>query len=108
VAYNVGAATIYYDAGIIDSDECKVHDSNHLNHAINLVGYGTCPKTGKKYWVLRNSWSSYWGDEGYFKVVRGEKDCGVSTDAGFPILAVGDEAEMKQQEVQQAEDEIYV
>ena len=50
------------------------------------MGYGTCPKTGLKYWTLRNSWSTYWGEKGYFRVVRGERDCGVTTDAGYPVV----------------------
>merc|ERR1719421_1542051 len=86
VAFNVGPDTIYYDSGIINTDYCKANSVDDLDHAINLVGYGTDKKTGLKYWTLRNSWSTYWGDQGYFRVVRGEKDCGVTTDAGFVVV----------------------
>jgi len=86
IAFNVADSAIYYDSGIIDSDECKKNTNDDLNHAINLVGYGTDKASGKDYWVIRNSWSTYWGDQGYFKVVRGEKDCGVTTDAGYPVV----------------------
>lgn len=36
--------------------------SDDLDHAVLLVGYGTCPVTGKGYWLIKNSWSTYWGD----------------------------------------------
>ncbi|CAD7941096.1 unnamed protein product [Amoebophrya sp. A25] len=91
---------LYYDAGIVDTAECEATAPSDLNHAINLVGFGTCKETGKKYWTLRNSWSTYWGHEGYFRVVRGKRDCGVSTDAGYPLLnAVGPETKMNANEV---------
>lgn len=90
VSLNVVDEIIYYDSGIVDVEDCTKTDVDDLDHAINLVGYGTDEKTGQDYWVLRNSWSTYWGDEGYFKIMRGERDCGVSTDAGFPTVAVSE------------------
>ena len=52
-------------AGILDDPRCK-WKSDELDHAVLLVGYGTCPKTGKDYWLIRNSWSTYWGDKVIF------------------------------------------
>ncbi len=49
-----------------------------------LVGYGTT-KEGIDYWLVRNSWSKLWGEDGYFKVERGPGDCGIATD---PMVAV--------------------
>jgi hypothetical protein len=43
-------------------------------HAVVIVGWGQ-NKNGKKYWIIRNSWGTKWGDGGYFKMVRGVNNC---------------------------------
>ena len=45
------------------------------DHAISLVGYGT--ESGTKYWIGRNSWGTFWGYEGYFRLVRGTNNLGI-------------------------------
>lgn len=40
-----------------------------LNHEISVVGYGTTDD-GEDYWVGRNSWGSYWGEYGFFRITR--------------------------------------
>uniref|UniRef100_A0A7S0RNP8 Peptidase C1A papain C-terminal domain-containing protein n=1 Tax=Chlamydomonas leiostraca TaxID=1034604 RepID=A0A7S0RNP8_9CHLO len=76
----------YYSEGVYYRADCGT-DEDSLNHAVLLVGYGTTP-AGTDYWLLRNSWSSYWGDGGYFKLARKGNDCGITVD---PVLAVVDE-----------------
>lgn len=39
------------------------------NHVVSLVGYGVQNTT--KYWIGRNSWGTYWGESGFFKIIRG-------------------------------------
>ncbi|KAF4754552.1 hypothetical protein FOZ63_005953, partial [Perkinsus olseni] len=70
--------------GVINDPTCK--GVQNTDHAVNLVGYGTDPSSGLDYWLLRNSWSTNWGDEGYFKIVRGERDCGISLDVSYPVI----------------------
>lgn len=54
-------------------------------HAIVLVGWGE-EKNGIKYWIIRNSWGKNWGDNGYFKMIRGENNCKIEENciAGIP------------------------
>jgi len=71
-----------YTSGIIKpgaSDCSKVS----LDHAINIVGYGVEGTT--KFWIVRNSWGLSWGEEGYFRIIRGEGACGLNAGVVFPL-----------------------
>ena len=61
-----------------------------VNHAVVAVGYGSTEETEKSpsvpYYIVRNSWSSSWGMEGYFWMKRNENLCGVSDCASFPVV----------------------
>jgi len=47
-------------------------------HAIKLMGYGSAGDT--KFWLLANSWNEHWGEKGYFRMLRGNDECGVESD----------------------------
>jgi cathepsin X len=55
-----------YTAGINMYDTCVAKTTNH---AIQLNGWGT--ENGVDYWIGRNSWGTYWGEHGFFRIVRG-------------------------------------
>uniref|UniRef100_A0A0E0PKI3 Peptidase C1A papain C-terminal domain-containing protein n=1 Tax=Oryza rufipogon TaxID=4529 RepID=A0A0E0PKI3_ORYRU len=54
-------------------------------HAVKLIGWGTTD-AGEDYWLLANQWNRGWGDDGYFKIIRGTNECGIEEDvvAGMP------------------------
>jgi hypothetical protein len=61
-----------YSSGVFSS-KC----GSDVDHAIVLVGYGTDATSGLDYYLIRNSWSAGWGEEGYIRVARyGEKPAG--------------------------------
>jgi len=66
----------FYQGGIIDAgaDEC---DPQALNHGVTIVGYGV--EGTKQYWIVKNSWGSGWGEEGYFRMAIGTGVCGINT-----------------------------
>lgn len=55
-------------------------------HAIKIVGWGV--EDGTPYWRVANSWNESWGDKGYFKIKRGNNECGIEGQivAGIPKL----------------------
>jgi len=59
-----------YTGGIITQTQ-----PSSINHIISLVGYGT--ENGVDYWIGRNSWGQYWGEQGWFRIIRGRNALGV-------------------------------
>ena len=47
-----------------------------------MVGYGVDEQTGLKYWTCRNSWGTSFGEDGFFRILRGADECGIES-AGF-------------------------
>lgn len=73
-----------YRSGIINvsNTDCNPND---LNHAVNIVGWGT--ENGVDYWIVQNSWSQYWGEKGFFRIVRGTGCCGINQIAITAIVS---------------------
>nr|XP_020444365.1 cathepsin B-like [Monopterus albus] len=55
-------------------------------HAIRILGWGE--ENGTPYWLAANSWNTDWGDEGFFKIKRGNDECGIESDivTGIPLI----------------------
>ena len=71
-----------YSQGIYDEPQCN---QLWLGHAVGVVGYGQ--EGSLKYWIVRNSWGTDWGENGYARMIRGKgNQCGLATDVFFPIV----------------------
>ncbi|CAG4983036.1 cathepsin B [Colias croceus] len=82
-----GAFTVYSDLLTYKSGVYKHTIGDALGgHAIKIMGWGV--ENGNKYWLIANSWNSDWGDNGFFKILRGEDHCGIESSivAGEPLL----------------------
>jgi cathepsin L len=80
----------FYKRGVYQDPQC----GDQLDHGVLIVGYGTDILQGLDYWIVKNSWTSNWGDEGYIKILRNyEKHggdssgmCGIASQPSFPII----------------------
>jgi len=76
--------------------DTKYNDSQ-VDHVVSVTGWGETPG-GIKYWIIRNSWGTYWGEHGWFKVRRGvnqnlieaQCDWAVPTFKGLKTVIEGD------------------
>ncbi|CDW54404.1 tubulointerstitial nephritis antigen [Trichuris trichiura] len=50
-------------------------------HSVRIIGWGVDHSTGTpvKYWLCANSWGEDWGENGLFRIVRGENHCDIET-----------------------------
>ncbi|PIO71744.1 papain family cysteine protease [Teladorsagia circumcincta] len=82
VSYNVYEDFEHYTGGIY------VHTAGALlgGHAVKMIGWGT--ENGTPYWICSNSWNSDWGENGFFRIIRGLDECGIESGvvAGEPKL----------------------
>lgn len=74
----------FYSHGVYTESDC---DPQSLDHGVLAVGYGVDQDSGKKYWLVKNSWGTVWGDKGFIKMARDENNmCGIASSASYPLV----------------------
>jgi len=68
----------FYSTGVLDDSRC----GTSLDHAVLVTGWGNDAATGLDYWMVKNSWNTTWGDQGYIKlaITDGKGICGVQME----------------------------
>ena len=62
-----------YASGIVHS--C----GTDVNHCVQIVGLDT----SEKYWKVRNTWGTEWGEDGYIRIALGSNTCAIATDPTY-------------------------
>jgi len=76
------ASFMNYKSGVYYEPNCS---STQLDHAILIVGYGKDAASGMDYWIVKNSWGTWWGESGYIKMARNRNNnCGIATHPAHP------------------------
>jgi cathepsin H len=89
IAYHVADDFMHYSDGIYDNLDCP-NSNSKVNHAVLAVGYGTqtntATNTTQQYWIVKNSWGTEFGMDGYFWINRGNNTCGLADCASWPLV----------------------
>lgn len=85
IAYEVTDDFMDYDSGVYVGKTCH-QDTQHVNHAVLAVGFGHDKAKNIDYWIVKNSWGTTWGEEGYFRIQRGVNMCGLAVCASYPQM----------------------
>lgn len=75
---------VFYSNGVYYEPACG-NTTEDLDHAVLAVGYGVLK--GEPYWLVKNSWSTYWGNDGYILMSMKDNNCGVATDATYVTMS---------------------
>jgi len=84
VAFAASNSFLYYGSGIYDGD-C----ASDVNHGMTAVGYGS--ENGVSYVIVRNSWGTSWGEDGYVRIILDKSSvggkCQVYAWSSYPVIA---------------------
>lgn len=77
VTFTVYKDLYAYQSGIYQ----HVSGASLGGHAVRIIGYGS--ENGVKYWIAANSWDSNWGEQGFFRILRGNNECKIESSTFF-------------------------
>jgi cathepsin L len=72
----------FYSSGVYSDPNCS---STQLDHGVSAAGWGVDQASGNAYWLVKNSWGTGWGQQGWIWMARNDNNmCGIATMATLP------------------------
>ena len=76
----VGDAFDDYDGGIFQTHEESGDIFDPTNHAILIVGWHGSANDPNGYWIIKNSWGTSWGEDGFMRIKYGISSIGFAAN----------------------------
>jgi len=81
-----------YKKGVANPRGCRSESLSKIDHGVLLVAFGEDDNT--KYWTIKNSWGAKWGEQGYFRLIRGTGACAINLMATSVVVNAGSQEEV--------------
>eukprot|EP01100_Stratorugosa_tubuloviscum_P003434 TRINITY_DN1835_c0_g1_i1.p1 TRINITY_DN1835_c0_g1~~TRINITY_DN1835_c0_g1_i1.p1 ORF type:complete len:327 (+),score=150.95 TRINITY_DN1835_c0_g1_i1:123-1103(+) len=78
-SFNVYEDFLSYSSGIY------IHKTGRYvgGHSVKIIGWGVESNTA--YWIVANSWNTNWGEQGFFRILKGANECGIENQANAGV-----------------------
>lgn len=109
-----------YGGGLVQVADCPPASTDSvtaINHAAVIVGWGMDEAAKKPYWLIKNSYGVYWGEDGYARIAMELTEggaygaCGLYSEQNYPLTdgtSCAEGSDKRWSEIQGSEGDVYL